>query len=133
MESVIVPNCVEWITFGALLAQFRYVERYESSSRGEKTMDSKKDAGRDFGTSDCYAASFLLSMLEGVDIPNEIGPGEFCDIEIAARDGWKVDVFYDCGELDYINHFISPKGEVVDFWDWPESEDKSLLINWRGH
>ena len=80
-----------------------------------------------------YAASFLLSLLEGISIPNAIDPGEFCDVEIAVRDGWKVDVFYDCGELDYINHFISPLGEVIDFWLWPESEDRSLLINWCGH
>ena len=100
---------------------------------GHERKDMTNDADECSRACGCYAASFLLSMLEGVDIPNDIEPGEFRDVEIAARDGWKVDVFYDCGELDYINHFISPKGEVVDFWDWPESEDKSLLINWRGH
>ena len=96
-------------------------------------MTKPKDADECSRACGCYAASFLLSLLEGVDIPNYIEPGEFLDVEITARDGWKVDVFYDCGELDYINHFISPKGEVVNFWDWPESQDKSLLINWRGH
>lgn len=93
----------------------------------------ENDKTENSAASHCYAASFLLSLLEGVDIPNDIGPGEFRDVEIDVRDGWKVDVFYDCGELDYINHFVSPMGEVVNFWDWPRSEDQSLLINWRGH
>jgi hypothetical protein len=77
-------------------------------------------------------ADFLLGLLKGIHIPENIEPGEFRDVEIQVQDGWKVDVFYDCGELDFINHFISPDGTQVDFWDWPESDDKSRLINWRG-
>lgn len=79
-----------------------------------------------------HSADFLLGLIDGIVIPENIGPGEFRDVEFLVRDGWKVDVFYDCGELDYINHFVSPEGERIDFWGWPESKDKSRLINWRG-
>ena len=53
-------------------------------------------------------------------------------------DNWKVIIFHDCGELDYIDHFVSPDGEIIDFWDWPVEEDfynsdKNLLMCWRGN
>jgi len=79
----------------------------------------------------CYTADFLFGLLEGVDIPDDIGAGEFEDRTFEIRDGWKVVIFYDCGELDYIDHFETPDGTEVDFWEWPESADRTRLINWR--
>lgn len=80
-----------------------------------------------------YTAEFLLRLLDGIEIP---GTSEFdaCDVDFKIRDGWAVTIFYDCGELDYIDHFVSPTGEVVDFWKWDENVPGfNDLINWRGH
>lgn len=76
-------------------------------------------------------ADFLLGLLEGIEIPdhNEV---DACEVAFPCRDGWKVIVFYDVGELDYIDSFVSPTGEEIDFWLWPESEDKQRVMNWRG-
>jgi hypothetical protein len=42
------------------------------------------------------------------------------------NDGWKVRVFYDAGDYDYIDSWIAPDGTVIDsedvgllFWDPP--------------
>jgi hypothetical protein len=45
--------------------------------------------------------------------------------------GWKAVVFYDCGQFDYIDSFISPEGVVLDFWDWPDTTEKQMLIDWN--
>ena len=48
--------------------------------------------------------------------------------------GWQVVCFYDCaegGEFDYIDHFSTPKGREIDFWDWEYGEDRDRLKNWR--
>ena len=79
------------------------------------------------------SASFLLSLLEGVDIPDGIDQGDCGTREFDLTHGWKVSIFYDCGDLDYIDHFISPSVKIVDFWDWPSSPDKTILIRWRGN
>ena len=59
-------------------------------------------------------------------------------VEFEAKDNWKVVIFYDCGNLDYIDHFITPDGEIIDYWDWPDGEDfytsdKNLLMCWCGN
>lgn len=77
-----------------------------------------------------YTPEFLLSLLDGAEIPKE--SEEWCDVTIPIRDGWKVIIFYDCGELDYIEGFVDPSGMVVNFWDWPETDAVNRLINWRG-
>lgn len=77
-----------------------------------------------------YTATFLLGLLEGIPIPPEIEAGECRDVEIPVKDGWKVNVYYDCGGLDFINHFVTPDGEVVNFWNWQDSEDKRVLAAW---
>lgn len=51
-------------------------------------------------------------------------------IEFEISDGWKVVVFYDCGGFDYVDSFVSPEGETIDFWYWPESSDRQKLIDW---
>ena len=75
---------------------------------------------------------FLLDLAESVSPPDEM-PNEFGDVEFEARDGWKVSIFYDCCELDYIAHFTRPDDTVIDFWDWPYgTPGRGLLIAWRG-
>ena len=76
------------------------------------------------------SADFLLSLLDRVDIPGECD--DCGDISFDLGDGWNVTLFYDVGELDYIDHFTKPDGEVIDFWNWPPSGDRDRLINWRG-
>jgi hypothetical protein len=75
----------------------------------------------------------LKSLLEIAEsaAPPELSPDAFGDVELPAKDGWRVAFFYDCGELDYISHFVSPDGAVVDFWEWPESAERTLLTCWR--
>ena len=79
------------------------------------------------------SASFFLSLLDGVDIPDGIDQGDWGTRDFALPHGWKVSVFYDCGDLDYIDHFVSPSGKIVDFWHWPDSPDRAMLIRWRGN
>lgn len=76
-----------------------------------------------------YTADFLLGLLAGIDIPEH--SDEMTPL-ISINDGWKVCVFYDCGELDYIEYFVAPDGSIVDFWEWPDSDDQRRLIGWRG-
>lgn len=80
-----------------------------------------------------YTADFLLGLLERVEIP--ASHSESADVTIDCRDGWKVVIFYDCGDLDYIDSFISPDGERIEWWWDAEtlfSGDGSRLRNWRG-
>lgn len=77
-----------------------------------------------------HTANFLLGLLEGVAIPAD--SDVWGDVIFPCRDGWTVTIFYDCGELDYIDCFTDPSGNKVNFWDWPESPDQKRLINWRG-
>lgn len=79
----------------------------------------------------------LLEIAESAN-PPDMQPDDsddWCgDVEFAAKDGWKVVFFYDCGELDYIDHFITPNGEKLEVWadggyqgdQWPP------VMNWRG-
>lgn len=78
-----------------------------------------------------YTADFLLDLIIPGSIPLSHG-GDCCDVSFHGRDGWMVNVFYDVGELDYINHFTDPQGREINFWDWPDSPDRQRLICWRG-
>lgn len=48
--------------------------------------------------------------------------------------GWEVIVFYDCGELDYIDHFVTPEGATLDVWPdvGDQSEWQQIVSAWRG-
>jgi hypothetical protein len=77
----------------------------------------------------------LLELAESVNPPDEQpnDSSDWCgDKEFVTDKGWKVIIFYDCGELDYISHFITPDGEELDFWEWDEHHPwRANLINWR--
>lgn len=84
-------------------------------------------------------AEKLLTMADAANVPQENpAPHWQSHLDFQLADGWKMSIFYDAGELDYINHFVSPSGEVVDFWEWPDlvgvgqDADKNALIGWRG-
>lgn len=51
-----------------------------------------------------------------------------------ARDGWRVCFFYDCGDLDYIDHFVTPDGEKLEvFADGYQSEQWPPVMCWGGN
>lgn len=58
-----------------------------------------------------------------LDIVESTGAPEYQDADthltMTARDGWSVTFFYHVGELDYIDHLITPGNLIIDPWDWP--------------
>ena len=78
----------------------------------------------------------LLKIAEEVNAPEKQpsdSPKWCADVSFDHPTGWKVVIFYDCGELDYIDHFVTPDGTDIEFWDLPEDDTwKNYLINWRG-
>lgn len=84
--------------------------------------------GMNVQTDELSIADKLLSLID-CQIPAICLDDESL-LEFGIRDGWKLVVFYDCNSFDYIDHFISPEGKVIDFWDWPESYDRQKLVNW---
>lgn len=79
---------------------------------------------------DCW---YLLEIAESANPPDNWDDHIWTEKEFDAKDGWKVSFFYDGDELDYIDHFVTPDGKKIDFWDWPEeTPGRQNLINWRG-
>ena len=65
------------------------------------------------------------TITEPKDVDKYIG-----DVIFHTVNGWKVVVFYDVGEFDYISEFVNPSGEIINFWDWPECEAKDILMSY---
>jgi len=87
---------------------------------------------------DFFGQWFLLEIAESANPPEVLSTGpEWGEFEMPAKDGWRVTFFYD-GELDYIDHFISPDGARLEVWpdDCPEREQWHQhwppIMNWRG-
>lgn len=59
----------------------------------------------------------LLDIVESTNAPEY--QDAYCNLTMPARDGWSVTFFYDVGELDYIDHIITPDNLVISPWDWP--------------
>lgn len=75
----------------------------------------------------------LLEIAHSAAPPDTMGPGTFETITFDGPNGWKVVIFYDDGELDYIDSFTTPRGETIDFWDWPDTvPGRDILIAWQG-
>lgn len=86
----------------------------------------------------------LIAMADASGIPDSSPPDAdwmWTDVDFDLPDGWKMTVFYDGGDVDYIDHFVAPDGTVIDFWEWPdESIDeptagdllKLRLMAWSG-
>lgn len=75
-----------------------------------------------------YDVDMLLDIADSTNAPDVNGEW-YCGEMFDAKDGWKVSIFYDCGELDYIEYFVAPDGEVIDFWKLPDTylPDDELL------
>ena len=85
---------------------------------------------------DKWGQAVLLEIAHSAG-PPDTQPGDspnWCgEVTLAGRDGWRVCFFYDCGELDYIDHFVTPDGERLDVWpDDYQSEQGAPVMNWRG-
>ena len=82
--------------------------------------------------------TLILKVIEGAKIPRLPPDINLMDFVFDSIDGWKVAVFYDGGEFDYVEHVITPDGAIFDFWDecyWQngcDNEYRKNLINWRG-
>ena len=78
----------------------------------------------------------LLQIAETVSAPPEqpSNSDNWCaDVVFTAPNDWKVSIFYDCGELDYIDKFVTPSGHEINFWDWPQDHPwKDILMAWQG-
>lgn len=89
-------------------------------------------------------AERLLSMADAANVPDDHPNPDWwpSEVEFELSDGWKMAVFYDVGDLDYIEHFVAPDGQIIDFWDWPDITDlgedewcdldKNMLMGCRG-
>lgn len=93
-------------------------------------------------TTEQYNVWDLLEITESAGIsstPSGNYIKKYRTVEYPARDGWTVVVAYGDGEVKYIDSFINPEGEVVDFWKWPmllddngyEASDQYILMGWR--
>ena len=78
----------------------------------------------------------LIRIAESANPPDRIpcsSPDWVGDKEFNTDGGWKVVIFYNVGDLGYIDHFKAPDGEEIQFWDWPEEHPwRSYLMNWCG-
>jgi hypothetical protein len=84
---------------------------------------------------DKWGQMFLLDIAHSAAPPKTqpCDSPDWCgDVTLPALDGWKVCFFYDCGELDYIDHFVTPEGEKLEVWpnDY-QSEQSPPVMNWR--
>jgi hypothetical protein len=41
-------------------------------------------------------------------------------------------VFFDAGELDYIDHFVTPDGSKIAVWSADEPPENPALRDWPG-
>ncbi|RVL87662.1 hypothetical protein CN140_01655 [Sinorhizobium meliloti] len=78
-----------------------------------------------------YSDEFLLDIVNSCDCP-DFDPELSGDQLFAARDGWRVEVFYKGGEPDYLNNIISPTGRHVGSWDDNGTESRQRLLSWAG-
>lgn len=77
-----------------------------------------------------YTAELILSKFNGIDFPDERQDDKSL-VTVLGNNGWKAVLFYDCGELDYVDSVVDPNGIEIDFWRWKPSEDRDKLIAWR--
>jgi len=82
-----------------------------------------------------YSQWDLLALAEKA-MPPQYQPDDsvnwFADVPFYV-DGWTVRIFYDCGELDYIDAFTGPDGTTFDFWEWSDRHPwKRELMHWSG-
>lgn len=84
----------------------------------------------------------LIRIAHSANPPDCCEPGECGNLTFPAMDGWQVVFFYDVGDLDHIDHFITPSGETIGLWgddipaeldDREEDQCFGTLHCWRDH
>jgi len=45
--------------------------------------------------------------------------------------GWKIGVFNDCNEFDYIEFAVAPDGRRSEFADWMEKDENGSIEKWN--
>lgn len=81
---------------------------------------------------DSFGQLALVEIANSANPPDD-NPDWYGEVTLPARGGWQVCFFYDCGELDYIDHFITPAGLPLSVWvDGYSSEQWPPVMNWRG-
>ena len=79
-------------------------------------------------------AFMLLDIVEKLKPPESIKNAQQGDITLTTGE-WTVSFFYDCGEMDYIDHFITPNGQKLDVWGCKTIKDETwqkIIQDWRG-
>jgi hypothetical protein len=82
-----------------------------------------------------HSTDYLLRIAESAHIPVARPTNELR--EFAAKDGWTVVISNKIGGPGRIDHLVSPDGEFVSPWDWPEypdgepNPDRQRMIDWR--
>lgn len=79
-----------------------------------------------------YSVEFLVSVIESAEIPFGEGSTNSCEMEFPSKDGWKVGVFYDVGDFNYIDYVKDPEGSVIDFW-WSNDGWSWTAEQWEAH
>jgi len=78
----------------------------------------------------------LLEIAESAHPSGAPFVNDYSDVELPARDGWKVVFTYRGGGSHYISEFIRPDGATFDPWDQANDlvsgEKWSPLCNWQG-
>lgn len=79
----------------------------------------------------------LRGIIAGDVVVEAVSPGaanprdRFGDVEFIA-DGWSIVIFFDCGDLDYVDRATSPEGRTVQFeamWG-SQSEPITFGLGW---
>ena len=94
-------------------------------------------------TGDRELTAKLLRVAHAANPVENQGDDWQFDVVLPSIDGWQVGFFYDCGELDYIDYFLSPDGERIEVWEddprfaFPRDDDDPEfpfrpLQYWRG-
>ncbi|KKM06766.1 hypothetical protein LCGC14_1740730 [marine sediment metagenome] len=75
----------------------------------------------------------MLKALEDLaDDPSQLANLVYdgvADWTFTTKDGWSFEVFFDCGDPDYLNWIRFPTGEVFDFWGGNTSWVSCLATN----
>jgi hypothetical protein len=71
----------------------------------------------------------LLKVIGQANPPDHLDGGVFEEREFVTDEGWQIYIFYDDGDLDYLDYFISPNGAVINVWpDDPSPLQRALQM-----
>ena len=79
----------------------------------------------------------LLQIAESASIPLRLPPGVVRGMLpkhfLAAGEwkGWTVAAVYDKHDFALLVGFMTPKGNKLSLYDWPDCRDRELLMAWR--